>query len=190
MKMLLRFNANRPIAPSVSHTLHSTWTLVALFDVSSKMTNASRHNFIIFFSCALQRQKCVCRGHGLISPALFWARPHPNHVLSLVCILTGCVCVCVCVCACACVRVRVMYRDNLIHGDLHGGNVMVSPKSEIVTVIDAGLVTGVNLVRSPRPCTTRLSQILNGLCESHACLHTSSPLRHTHFHSICRGYFS
>jgi len=100
MKMLLSFNANRPIAPSVSHTLHSAWTLLALFDVSSKMTNASRHNVIILFSCALQRQKCVCRGHGLISPALFWATLHPNHVLSLVCILAGCVCVCVCVRAC------------------------------------------------------------------------------------------
>jgi predicted unusual protein kinase regulating ubiquinone biosynthesis (AarF/ABC1/UbiB family) len=34
-------------------------------------------------------------------------------------------------------------RDNLIHGDLHGGNVMYNSKNDIVGIVDGGLVTGV-----------------------------------------------
>jgi hypothetical protein len=167
-------------------------------------------------SCALQRQECVCCGRDLILPAPFQecaccgrdlilpapfrAGPHPNHVLSpraprakaraatfLSLSFLSSPGMCVYIYLCLCVCVFVICRDNLIHGDLHGGNVMVSPKSEIVTVIDAGLVTGVNLVRSLRPCATRLSRILTGMCALHAFLHAPSPLRRMRLHKLSRG---
>lgn len=87
---------------------------------------------------ALQLDKCMS-AHDNLNPAC--ARTLPNTALEPVCPQNTAV---VPVCSPGACTLR---RDNLIHGDLHGGNVMVSPNSQIVTVIDAGLVTGVNLVR-------------------------------------------
>lgn len=38
--------------------------------------------------------------------------------------------------------IKMFLRDNLVHGDLHAGNVMFDEKAGCLTIIDGGLVTG------------------------------------------------
>lgn len=37
--------------------------------------------------------------------------------------------------------IKMFLRDNYVHGDLHAGNLMVSPEGGNITVIDAGMAT-------------------------------------------------
>ena len=39
---------------------------------------------------------------------------------------------------------KMFLRDNLVHGDLHAGNLLFNEKTGIVTVIDAGLTTSLD----------------------------------------------
>merc|ERR1712072_815184 len=36
---------------------------------------------------------------------------------------------------------KMMVRDNFVHGDLHGGNILYSEADDHVTVLDAGIAT-------------------------------------------------
>lgn len=36
---------------------------------------------------------------------------------------------------------KMMVRDNFVHGDLHGGNILYSMSDDHVTVLDAGIAT-------------------------------------------------
>ena len=38
-------------------------------------------------------------------------------------------------------QMKMFLRDNYIHGDLHGGNIIFNPQEGTVTIIDAGMIT-------------------------------------------------
>ena len=38
----------------------------------------------------------------------------------------------------------MMVRDNFVHGDLHGGNILYSENDDHVTVLDAGIATSLD----------------------------------------------
>ena len=39
---------------------------------------------------------------------------------------------------------KMMIRDNFVHGDLHGGNILYSTNDDHVTVLDAGIATSLD----------------------------------------------
>lgn len=39
---------------------------------------------------------------------------------------------------------KMMIRDNFVHGDLHGGNILYSMSDDHVTVLDAGIATSLD----------------------------------------------
>ena len=39
---------------------------------------------------------------------------------------------------------KMMVRDNFVHGDLHGGNILYSENDDQVTVLDAGIATSLD----------------------------------------------
>jgi aarF domain-containing kinase len=41
-------------------------------------------------------------------------------------------------------QMKMILRDNHAHGDLHGGNVMYSPNTNTITVLDAGMATSLD----------------------------------------------
>merc|ERR1712164_9709 len=43
---------------------------------------------------------------------------------------------------------KMFLRDNLVHGDLHGGNVMYNTETDSMTVIDAGITCALDDVDS------------------------------------------
>lgn len=41
-------------------------------------------------------------------------------------------------------NMKMMVRDNFLHADLHGGNILYSEKDDVITVIDAGMATSLD----------------------------------------------
>ena len=39
---------------------------------------------------------------------------------------------------------KMMVRDNFVHGDMHGGNILYSMSENHVTVLDAGIATSLD----------------------------------------------
>ena len=39
---------------------------------------------------------------------------------------------------------KMMVRDNFVHGDLHGGNILYSMSDDHVTVLDCGIATSLD----------------------------------------------
>lgn len=58
---------------------------------------------------------------------------------------------------------KMMTRDNFVHGDLHGGNILYSESDSYVTVLDAGIATSLES-QSVAP----FGRFLNALCSGHA----------------------
>lgn len=57
---------------------------------------------------------------------------------------------------------KMMVRDNFVHGDLHGGNILYSEADNHVTVLDAGIAT------SLEPTTfAPFGRFLHALCSGH-----------------------
>eukprot|EP00930_Biecheleria_cincta_P072623 TRINITY_DN59991_c0_g1_i1.p1 TRINITY_DN59991_c0_g1~~TRINITY_DN59991_c0_g1_i1.p1 ORF type:complete len:585 (-),score=92.05 TRINITY_DN59991_c0_g1_i1:173-1927(-) len=58
---------------------------------------------------------------------------------------------------------KMMTRDNFVHGDLHGGNILYSETNSYVTVLDAGIATSLES-RTVAP----FGRFLNALCSGQA----------------------
>jgi len=58
---------------------------------------------------------------------------------------------------------KMMVRDNFVHGDLHGGNILYSEKDNHVTVIDAGIATSLE-----RNTLMPFGRFLYALCSGEA----------------------
>jgi len=54
---------------------------------------------------------------------------------------------------------KMMVRDNFVHGDLHGGNILYSEKDKHVTVLDAGIATSLD-----RDTFKPFTKFLHALC--------------------------
>lgn len=57
---------------------------------------------------------------------------------------------------------KMLIRDNFVHGDLHGGNVLYSERDKHVTVIDAGIATTLD-----GPTKMPFATFLHALCSGH-----------------------
>ena len=57
---------------------------------------------------------------------------------------------------------KMMVRDNFVHGDLHGGNILYSMSDDHVTVLDCGIATSLDK-RTFAPFGTELRGGLIGL---------------------------
>eukprot|EP00930_Biecheleria_cincta_P097859 TRINITY_DN89547_c0_g1_i1.p1 TRINITY_DN89547_c0_g1~~TRINITY_DN89547_c0_g1_i1.p1 ORF type:complete len:576 (+),score=109.64 TRINITY_DN89547_c0_g1_i1:62-1789(+) len=58
---------------------------------------------------------------------------------------------------------KMMVRDNFVHGDLHGGNILYSEGDSHVTVLDAGIATSLDA-----PTMAPFGRFLNALCSGQA----------------------
>lgn len=58
---------------------------------------------------------------------------------------------------------KMMVRDNFVHGDLHGGNILYSEEDSHVTVLDAGIATTLE-AKTVAP----FGRFLNALCSGQA----------------------
>ena len=56
----------------------------------------------------------------------------------------------------------MMVRDNFVHGDLHGGNILYSMSDDHVTVLDCGIATSLDK-RTFAPFGTELRVVELGL---------------------------
>jgi len=59
---------------------------------------------------------------------------------------------------------KMCLRDNLVHGDLHGGNVMYNTETDSMTVIDAGIACTLD----EQDGLTQFIQFLQAMCEGSA----------------------
>mmetsp|Transcript_45711 Transcript_45711/g.138592 ORF Transcript_45711/g.138592 Transcript_45711/m.138592 type:complete len:437 (-) Transcript_45711:457-1767(-) len=57
---------------------------------------------------------------------------------------------------------KMMVRDNFVHGDLHGGNILYSEKDRHVTVLDAGIATSLD-----KQTVAPFARFLHALCSGH-----------------------
>jgi len=57
---------------------------------------------------------------------------------------------------------KMMVRDNFVHGDLHGGNILYSEAHNHVTVLDAGIATSLD-----RQTFAPFGRFLHALCSGH-----------------------
>lgn len=57
---------------------------------------------------------------------------------------------------------KMMVRDNFVHGDLHGGNILYSEKDDHVTVLDAGIATSLD-----KQTLAPFGKFLHALCSGH-----------------------
>jgi len=57
---------------------------------------------------------------------------------------------------------KMMVRDNFVHGDLHGGNILYSEAHDHVTVLDAGIATSLD-----RQTFAPFGRFLHALCSGH-----------------------
>lgn len=57
---------------------------------------------------------------------------------------------------------NMMVRDNFVHGDLHGGNILFSENDNFVTVIDAGIATSLD-----KKTIIPFGKFLHALCSGH-----------------------
>lgn len=60
------------------------------------------------------------------------------------------------------IYMKMLVRDNFVHGDLHGGNVLYSEKHKHVTVLDAGIATSLD-IETKMPFAT----FLHAFCSAH-----------------------
>merc|ERR1711860_207521 len=54
---------------------------------------------------------------------------------------------------------KMMVRDNFVHGDLHGGNILYAENDQHVTVLDAGIATSLD-----RKTFSPFGKFLHALC--------------------------
>jgi len=57
---------------------------------------------------------------------------------------------------------NMMVRDNFVHGDLHGGNILFSENDNYVTVLDAGIATSLD-----KTTILPFGKFLHALCSGH-----------------------
>jgi len=57
------------------------------------------------------------------------------------------------------INMKMYLRDNYIHGDMHGGNLLYSPSSKLVTVLDVGLTLSLD-----EPTSQAFRKFLRAVC--------------------------
>jgi hypothetical protein len=75
-------------------------------------------------------------------------------------------------------------RDNFVHGDLHAGNLLYDEQANILTVLDAGLVTKLG-----RDAEAGFGDFLRAMCAQviSICCHLPSPqTSHSHLSMTMR----
>lgn len=60
------------------------------------------------------------------------------------------------------VALKMFLRDNLVHGDMHGGNIIYNKKTEQLTIIDSGIATTIDGDETMRDFMLLLYGVVNG----------------------------
>ena len=60
------------------------------------------------------------------------------------------------------VAMKMFLRDNLVHGDMHGGNVIYNKETEQLTIIDSGIATTIDGDETMRDFMLLLYGVVNG----------------------------